>query len=233
MGERSPLSMITEEPAEGSSSRAMPAGSEKSNKTSFQAETKGNLQPPESGDCAPAPIFLVNRESRAAAFGYPFTRFQATRSFRARRLSTEKKMGSEPSRLPRRRPGRRRSRRRRDSGHEQAARSYDGSSSRVTLANSEKFIRTASAVFLSTAPLLSLELSCHPDVVAANQETKGKLQLPKSKSVLSFPHKNRWSTIRPEAALRNHLVLSSFHPVCICMTFREQFEGGEGGGANY
>ncbi|RYO99326.1 hypothetical protein DL764_006847 [Monosporascus ibericus] len=46
-----------------------------------QAEIKGKLQPPESGDCAPKRIFLINRESRAVAFQYPFTRFRATRSF--------------------------------------------------------------------------------------------------------------------------------------------------------
>ncbi|RYP41304.1 hypothetical protein DL767_001158 [Monosporascus sp. MG133] len=48
------------------------------------------------------------------------------------------------------------------------------------------------------------EFSSHINVTAAKQaETKGKLQPPELGSVLSFPRKNRWSTIRPESALRN------------------------------
>ncbi|RYP74764.1 hypothetical protein DL771_002828 [Monosporascus sp. 5C6A] len=138
---------------------------------------------------------LSTRESRAVAVKYAFTRFRTTRSFWSRRLSTDKKVGSKSPGLPRRRPRRRRSPRRRDSGNEPTAPSYDGNSSPVTLPNSHKSIKTAFAFFLSTAPLLSPRLSCHPGVAAANQETKGKLQLAESESVLSFPRKNRWYTI--------------------------------------
>ncbi|RYO86774.1 hypothetical protein DL763_006564 [Monosporascus cannonballus] len=50
-------------------------------------------------------------------------------------------------------------------------------------------------IFLSTAPLLSLRFSCNPGVAAANQGTKGKLQLPESESVRSLPRKNHWYAI--------------------------------------
>ncbi|RYP41473.1 hypothetical protein DL767_000978 [Monosporascus sp. MG133] len=68
--------------------------------------------------------------------------------------------------------------------------SGEGSSSRATMASSEKSINT------------------DVDVAVEQEELKGKPQLPKSESVLSFPRKNRWSTIRPETALRSHPVLS-------------------------
>ncbi|RYP47403.1 hypothetical protein DL768_006518 [Monosporascus sp. mg162] len=68
--------------------------------------------------------------------------------------------------------------------------SADGSSSRATMASSEKSINS------------------DVDVAMEQKELKEKPQLPKSESVLSFPRKNRWSTIRPETALRSHPVLS-------------------------
>ncbi|RYO97243.1 hypothetical protein DL764_007343 [Monosporascus ibericus] len=68
--------------------------------------------------------------------------------------------------------------------------SAEGSSSRATMTSSEKSINT------------------DVDIAVEQEEVKEKPQLPKSESVLSFPRKNRWSTIRPETALRSHPVLS-------------------------
>ncbi|RYP92139.1 hypothetical protein DL770_001720 [Monosporascus sp. CRB-9-2] len=68
--------------------------------------------------------------------------------------------------------------------------SAEGGSSRTTMASSEKSIST------------------DVDAAVEQEELKEKPQLPKSESVLSFPRKNRWSTIRPETALRSHPVLS-------------------------
>ncbi|RYP87136.1 hypothetical protein DL769_000595 [Monosporascus sp. CRB-8-3] len=68
--------------------------------------------------------------------------------------------------------------------------SAEGSSSRTTIANSDKSI------------------NIDVDVVAEQEGVEEKPQLPKSESVVSFPSKNRWSTIRPETALRSHPVLS-------------------------
>ncbi|RYP67288.1 hypothetical protein DL771_007306 [Monosporascus sp. 5C6A] len=71
--------------------------------------------------------------------------------------------------------------------HEESA---EGSGSRATITSSEKSTDT------------------DVDVAVEQEELKEKPQLPKSESVLSFPRKNRWSTIRPETALRSHPVLS-------------------------
>ncbi|RYP78952.1 hypothetical protein DL770_006792 [Monosporascus sp. CRB-9-2] len=122
-------------------------------------EIKGKLQPPESGS-----ILSFPRKNRWSALR-PETALRKLSSWSTVRVapspSSIPSVGSGPldpsgqagldgeeggkraAGLPRQRPRRRRSRRRRDSGHEQTAQSYEGNSSRVTLANSEKPIETA------------------------------------------------------------------------------------------
>ncbi|RYP22256.1 hypothetical protein DL765_001770 [Monosporascus sp. GIB2] len=68
--------------------------------------------------------------------------------------------------------------------------SVEGRSSCATIANSEKSTNT------------------EVDVAMEQEEVKERQQLPNSESVISFPRKNRWSTIKPETALRSHPVLS-------------------------
>ncbi|RYP39826.1 hypothetical protein DL766_000268 [Monosporascus sp. MC13-8B] len=73
--------------------------------------------------------------------------------------------------------------------------SAEGGSSCATIANSEKSTNT------------------DVDVAVEQGEVEGRPQLPQSESVISFPRKNRWSTIRPETALRSHPVLSGQAPL--------------------